>query len=59
MGYLKNTINFTVSGLRRLLLQHNGVVEKMNRTIKERVHCMLSHAKLPKSFVVGGHKRRQ
>ena len=30
--------------------QLNGVVERMNRTIKERVWCMLSYAKLPKSF---------
>jgi hypothetical protein len=30
--------------------QHNGVAEKMNRTIYERIRCMLSHAKLPKSF---------
>jgi len=30
--------------------QHNGVAERMNRTIYERIRCMLSHAKLPKSF---------
>ena len=30
--------------------QHNGVAERMNRTIEERIRCMLSHAKLPKSF---------
>jgi hypothetical protein len=30
--------------------QLNGLAERMNRTIKERVRCMLSHAKLPKSF---------
>jgi hypothetical protein len=30
--------------------QHNGVAERMNRTIVERVRTMLSHAKLPKSF---------
>ena len=30
--------------------QLNGVAERMNRTITERVRCMLSHAKLPKSF---------
>ena len=31
-------------------LQQNGVAEKMNRTIKERVRCMLSNAKLSKSL---------
>ena len=30
--------------------QHNGVVERMNRTIMEKVQCMLKFAKLPKSF---------
>ncbi|CAJ2658330.1 unnamed protein product [Trifolium pratense] len=30
--------------------QHNGVAERMNRTINERVRCMLSHAKLSKAF---------
>ena len=30
--------------------QHNGVAERMNRTIVERIRCMLSHAKLPKMF---------
>lgn len=30
--------------------QKNGVVERMNRSITERVRCMLSNAKLPKSF---------
>ena len=30
--------------------QQNGVAERMNRTITERVKCMLSQAKLPKSF---------
>jgi len=30
--------------------QLNGLAERMNRTIEERVRCMLSHAKLPKSF---------
>jgi hypothetical protein len=31
-------------------LQHNGKAERMNRTIFERIRCILSHAKLPKSF---------
>ncbi|MCF8704093.1 hypothetical protein L3055_11205, partial [Corynebacterium sp. MC-02] len=30
--------------------QHNGVAERMNRTIMERVRSMLSMAKLPKPF---------
>ncbi|KAI4299912.1 hypothetical protein L6164_033332 [Bauhinia variegata] len=30
--------------------QQNGVAERMNRTITERIRCMLSHAKLPKAF---------
>ena len=30
--------------------QHNGVVERMNRTIVEKVWCMLKLAKPPKSF---------
>ena len=31
-------------------LELNGLVERMNRTIMERVRSMLSHAKLPKSY---------
>ena len=30
--------------------QHNGVAERMNRNIVEKVRCMLRTAKLPKSF---------
>jgi transposase InsO family protein len=30
--------------------QLNGLAERMNRTIVERVRCLLSHAKLPKHF---------
>ena len=30
--------------------QQNGVDERMNRTICDIIKCMLSHAKLPKSF---------
>ena len=30
--------------------QHNGVAERMNRTIVEKVRCMLRATKLPKSF---------
>src|SRR5581483_3278726 len=28
--------------------QHNGVTARMNRTIHEKVHCMLSNSKMPK-----------
>ena len=28
----------------------NGLAERMNRTIMERVRSMISHAKLPKSY---------
>ncbi|KAG8478601.1 hypothetical protein CXB51_028410 [Gossypium anomalum] len=34
----------------RHTLQQNGIVERMNRTIIEKVRCMLSNANLPKSF---------
>ena len=30
--------------------QQNDVIERMNKTIMERVRSMLSNAKLPKSF---------
>lgn len=30
--------------------QQNGIAERMNRTISEKIRSMLSHAKLPKSF---------
>ena len=30
--------------------KQNGVAERMNRTIEERIRCMLSHSKLLKSF---------
>jgi len=30
--------------------KQNGVVERINRTLLERVRCMLFHAQLPKSF---------
>ena len=30
--------------------QHNGVAERINRTIVEKVRCMLKMPKLPKSF---------
>jgi len=36
--------------------QQNGVVERMNKTIEERIRCMLSHAKLSKSFWGGGYE---
>lgn len=31
--------------------QHNSVIEKMNRKIKEKIKCMLSDAKFSKSFL--------
>ena len=30
--------------------QLNGLVERMNRIIAEKVKCMISHSKLPKTF---------
>ena len=30
--------------------QQNGATKRMNITIEERIWCMLSHSKLPKSF---------
>ncbi|URE13498.1 Retrotransposon protein [Musa troglodytarum] len=30
--------------------QHNAIIERMNRTIMEKIRCMLSQAKLPKRF---------
>ncbi|KAG8482828.1 hypothetical protein CXB51_024043 [Gossypium anomalum] len=40
--------------MRHLTVRHtpqkNGVAERMNRTIMEKVRCMLSNANLPKSF---------
>ena len=30
--------------------QHNAIAERMNRTIMEKIRCMLSQAKLPKRF---------
>ena len=33
-------------------LELNGLLERMNRTIMERVRSMLSHAKIPKSYWV-------
>lgn len=38
--------NLTVRGTP----QQNGLVERLNRTLLERVRCILSYAKLPKSF---------
>ena len=30
--------------------QYNGVTKRMICTINDKIHCILSHAKLPKSF---------
>jgi hypothetical protein len=37
-------------GLLEEYCRSHGVVERMNKTICERIKCVLSHAKLPKSF---------
>ena len=34
----------------RLTPQHNGLAERMNMTLMERVRCMLAQTKLPKSL---------
>ena len=39
-------LEFTVPKMPEL----NGLAERMNRTIMERVRTMLAHAKLPKTF---------
>ena len=39
-------MHFTV----RETLQQNGVVERMNMTLLEKIRCMLSNAGLPKKF---------
>ena len=49
-------VNFCArNGIRRVKTvpytpQENGVIERMNRTIVERIRSMLSHSGLPKSF---------
>ena len=51
---MSNTAKVMASGLRRRFLRphnKNGVAERMNRTICDRIRCMLSHTKLPKSFL--------
>ena len=51
--HLKVIANLIAFNLKRLYLktpQQNGVDERMNITIEERIRCMLSHSKLPKSF---------
>ena len=48
--HLKVNENFMAFDLKRLYLQQNGVAERMNITIDERIRCMLSHFKLLKSL---------
>ena len=42
-----------LQGIKRVtkIRQQNGVIERMNKTIMERVRSMLSNAKLPRSFL--------
>ena len=51
-GHLSNTVEVVALGLRRRFQRpHSKIVYlRMNRTICDRIRCMLSHAKLPKSF---------
>ena len=51
--HLKVIANFMAFDLKKLylkILKKNGVAKRMNKTIEERIRCMLSHSKLPKSF---------
>ena len=49
-GHLSNTAEVMTSSLRRRFLRSHSVAERMNRTICDRIRCMLSHAKLSKSL---------
>ena len=49
-GHLSNTAEVMTSSMRRRFLRSHSVAERMNRTSCDRIKCMLSHAKLPKSF---------
>ena len=53
MDHLMSTADNKALGIRRHLLKlfiFNGLVERMNRTLVERVRCLLSETKLPKFF---------
>ncbi|XP_072066891.1 uncharacterized protein [Arachis hypogaea] len=49
-GHIKRIWDLKLEKMVPKTPQHNGVVERMNHTINDRVRCMLSHARLPKSF---------
>ena len=49
-GHLSNTAGIRLKKMVLKTPQQNGVAERMNRTICDKTRCMLSHAKLPKSF---------
>jgi len=52
LGYLMHIAKSKRLGTNLHLQRHqlNGIVERMNRTVVERVRCLLSHAKLHKNF---------
>ena len=49
-GHLSNTAGIRLKKMVLKTPQQNGVAERMNRTICDRISCMLSRAKLPTSF---------
>ena len=49
LKFISNFMTFKSKRLYLKLLIKNGVVERMKRTIEERIRCMLSYSKLPNS----------